>query len=134
MLEDINSLRQLAGLVLDVDGALPVDSEGRIDAYKLMMQEGFFDEVMVYLCRSVRFDEGPTIEQIRAGDRSAFPYIAGWPDGPESRPVFWDRRVWVDPSSDEKFRLVAFATGSTKVISEEEFAKLDLEAGRQLPE
>jgi len=71
---------------------------------------------------SSRFNTGPTADQIRAGDDRAFAYGVGAAVGPRTRPLFWDRQQW----SQSNTRLVAFANGAVKQVSEDDFATLDL--------
>ena len=77
---------------------------------------------LIQLFHSKRFEQGPTAEQILSGDHSAFAYGVGAAVGPTTRPLLWDRHL----APDSNRRLVAFATGMVKQVSEEDFAKLDL--------
>ena len=123
-MDDTNSLRNLSGNLLDVEGPLPVDGEGRVDVFKIISSEWARESDMVDFCHSKRFDEGPTIAQIRASDYTDFSYARGWPSGPDSRPILWDRRAWSE--SEKGHRLVAFADGAVKRLTKDQFAKLDL--------
>ena len=93
--EDMNSIRNMVNIMI-TDGA-PAAPDGRLDVYKALLSNEDSTEEIVYLCRSARTGEGPTIEQIRAGDYSRFPFVRakGELTMRESygRPLLWDPRA-----------------------------------------
>jgi len=115
VLEDVERAKQLVRMA--VNGNAPAAGDGRIDIYRALLASVTDTEEMVDLCR--RAGRGPTLEQIRDGDYSAFPYERAEGAASElsgSMPVFWDRAATPKGS-----RLVALSDGAVFVTSEEKF-------------
>ena len=119
-MEDLNDLRQIAGVLLTSDA--PLAPHGRIDVYPLVRKsEGDGErERILRICHSSRSDKGPTWPEIEAGDYRNFPYqrYRGVPNrGSLVRvPLVWDR-----VSGDGEARVAGFSDGSATFEEEATF-------------
>jgi hypothetical protein len=114
-LEDVERARKLVAMALATNAAAAED--GRVDVYRALLSSVTDTREMIDLCS--RSGEGPTLEEIRDGDYSRFPYQRA--EGAASvenggKPVFWDR----EPNAKGS-RLVALSDGAVFVIPEEKF-------------
>jgi len=125
--QDIKAMRQLVALM--VRSSAGVAPDGRIDAYGALKVLVADEKLRIRLCRSARSGKGPTIEEIRAGDYTNFPYERARGEfsatGAE-RPVLWDRAP-----TEKGPRLIVFNNGTAKGVPEAEFKKLLLSYGIQ---
>lgn len=116
--DDMNSLRQLAALLLErlQDGKLPM-MDGALDVY-VLVRNGDLRGANLKLLRSNRSGTGPTDEEIARGDYTHFPWERyrgdGKLEGPPF-PVLWEKKP------DENGRcLVALSDGSARYCDREE--------------
>jgi len=106
--QDMDNMRALTALLLlySLDG--PPFKEGLVDVYALV-RKGDIPKDRYRLLRSVRFDSGPTDEEIEKEDYTNFPYErfrGEWKRGGDDVPLLWDRKP------DEKGgRLVGMSSG-----------------------
>ena len=118
--DDQRRLKQLAMyVVLRTD--VPLTKGGQLDLYRIVLDVEPNERAVVDLCFSSRARQGPTIEEIKAGDYRRFPYarVSG-------RFELRDRNatalLW-DPSPQERGqRLVALDDGSCRTVKEADFA------------
>ena len=118
--EDTNNIRQMVGVMIS-DGA-DAAPDGRVDVYKALLATTDNPQQLVEICRGARTGKGATIEQIRGGDYSQFPFVRA--KGTVTlemtdRPLLWDAA----PREDGE-RVVGLANGAAMSIPEAEFQKL----------
>lgn len=120
-MEDLNSLRQLAGHAV-IAAKAPI-KDGALDPYSFV-REGNITGANLGLFRSARQGRGPTDEEIRRGDYTNFPWERYRGDGSDLRrpklvPILWEK----EPGADGK-HVVAFNDGSTKLVEPAELESL----------
>lgn len=115
--DDVDTATRLAGLVAAAAPEVPLAKDGAIDVFRLVRQSTDDPESWVALTRSLRFDRGPTRDQIESGDYSGFPY-GRWrgtvPD--ETVPVVWDRKA-----DSHGMRVVGFSDGTADLLDAAEW-------------
>ena len=120
MEQDLNAMRQIAALMVRSSGDVAPD--GRVDAYGALQLVVADEKLQIKLCHSARSGKGPTIEEIRAGDYTNFPYQRARgkfrATGAE-KPVLWDRAP-----TEMGPRLIVFNNGTAKGVPEADFEKL----------
>jgi hypothetical protein len=116
LMEDTNSLRQLAAIL--ADAGPPLAADGRIDVYGAVLGAGFSRDELLTFCRSRRSGRRPTAAEIEARDYANFPWQrrAG-PFDPAAAPpvpILWER----EPTEHrgESRRIVAYSDGWVHVL------------------
>jgi len=120
-MEDLNSLRNLAGLVV-VAEKVPM-KDGALDVYAFVTA-GDVTKDKYEIFRSKRLGTGPTDKEIEAGDYTNFPWeryrgdpakLRSFRGGP--RPVLWEK----EPGADGK-QVAAMSDGSAMLLTPEDLA------------
>jgi len=122
-LDDVERAKKLVAIA--VFEKAPAAADGRVDIYRPLLATVRDADELVALCS--RSGQGPTLEQIRAGDYSQFPYQraeggASMENG--SKPVFWDREPMPTGS-----RLVALSDCAVFLVTDEKFQAAMLNYG-----
>jgi len=116
---DITRLRELIGL-LDVRrggvGRLPLAADGHIDVFGPVRETPTGEAVhLLDILKSERFETGPTLAEVRAGNYSGFAYLRyrGKPPDDKLVPLLWD------PAPDRKNqRLVVYSDGAIRLVND----------------
>jgi len=118
--EDQARLKQLAMyVVLRTD--LPLTKGGQLDLYRVVLDAEPNERAVIDLCFSARARQGPTIEEIRAGNYRQFPYARA--SGKfEVRDGDLTALLWDPSPQTREQRLIALDDGSCRTIPEAEFA------------
>ncbi|MEE8104656.1 MAG: hypothetical protein V3T86_03880 [Planctomycetota bacterium] len=122
--------RRLGMLTFDLQtyDEIPMKN-GAVDVYRLWRDEHLTDDLDIDLSASARTGVGPTPQERAADNYDFFPYHrfrgAKPPKKDAETPLLWDKRVGPD-----KIRLVAFANGFVKEVSDEELDRI-LKAAKQ---
>jgi hypothetical protein len=107
LMEDMNSLRQLAGLVAQ-SGKLRM-KDGALDVYALV-RRGDLQGANLKMLRSNRSGTGPTGEEIERGDYTNFPWERYRGDGRLEGPPF--PLLWERKPDDKGMVLVGLSDGT----------------------
>lgn len=93
-LEDHNRLKRILVLMHTNAPKPRWAADGRVDVYGVLLQAGLAEEEIIDLCRSSRSRGGPTLDEIRAGDYSDFPFARRRQPltGSATEVLLWDRR------------------------------------------
>lgn len=116
MMEDVNSLRQLMGLIILAEK--PPVKDGALDPYAFVRM-GDIARKNYVIYRSTRTGQGPTDDEIERGDYTNFPWERYRGDGsglrgPTLIPLLWEK----EPGADG--HLVGMNDGSARILSPEE--------------
>jgi len=124
LLEDVNSLRQLAAIL--AGAGPPLAADGRIDVYGAVLGAGFSRDELLTFCRSRRSVRGPTAAEIEARDYASFPWQrrSGTfdPAAAPPVPILWEREP--REHRGESCRIVAYSDGRVQVLVGDEDAAM----------
>lgn len=123
-LDDINSIKGIAGLLLQ-EGS-PLAADGRLDVYGVLERSGSEAEEVVRHCTSMRFGKGPTAAEIAARDYANFPWQRRKgpfdPAADPPVPILWEREPRKGPNGST--RLVAYSDSSAQFHFDDDDAAL----------
>jgi hypothetical protein len=117
-IEDVNSIRNVLGMLAHVRKSFPFAADGRLAAYEAF-EPGEREQLLPYF-RSVRTGKGPTLAEVRANDYRNYPWgrhkrVPGREPVPGRGkvPMLWDL-----VPDEEGGRLVGFSDGAVKWLEE----------------